>query len=95
MIVDAKTKEVVYNGEEWVWVRRKQDDVSLSSNACMSWLIQRKNMNKSQNIPCSKRVRKNGRDDNRSDVVYSEKLVECSECEAYNYWKPQINYQIY
>lgn len=86
-------KKDILDPEEWVWVRRPRDEKH-SKGYCMSWFIQRKFIGSSSDAPCKMRVRDNGHIE-KDDIVCPGNLIECSEYEAFNYWKPQVNYQIY
>src|SRR6187402_3129646 len=95
-IIDTNTKEVLYRApdpEEWVWVRRKPGE-HIGKGYCVSWLIQRKSIGVQKSVTCKKRVRENGTVEGKDEVT-PDNFIECSEYEAFNYWKPQLNYQIY
>lgn len=101
MIVDTKTNEVLYDGEEWIWVRRSElhsaEEIGGDGRIyCVAWLIQRKNLSRNSNVRCTKRLTMcNEIQEGKYDVCTGRDIIECSEYEAFNYWKPQINYEIY
>ena len=82
-----------------IWIRRKDSDMEHCPNVPgtrMSWKVYTSDFEtRKDHIPCSVYILRNGTVVTSGSSVNPHNLVECTEWEAFNYWKKEEIYEIY